>query len=380
MTTGAKEKDAVTDPANKIRFRDLSLADGPRRKAVLDAVERVLSHGELIMGREVEAFEAQLAGFSGTKFCVGVGSGTSALYLALKALGVGPGDEVITTPLSWVATLNAIHATGATPVFVDIGDDLNIDAALIEAALTPCTKAVVPVHFTGRLCDMGRIMDIAGGNGLVVVEDAAQALGAEMDGKMAGAFGEAGAFSFNPMKVFSGFGEAGAVVTDNEEAAERLRSLRYLGTVEGETCVEPELNHKIDALQAAMLGVNFGAFSDWIDHRQALARRYADRIGSLVACPPVAADGKRRGVFFDFTIATEKRDQLRDHLDRQGIETKIRHPVLMPDQPAFAHLPAYDLPKARHLVERILCLPIHEKLTTDDVDRVCQGIEEFFAA
>lgn len=367
-------------PPVRVRFRDLSVAEGPFRETLKATFERVLSHGQLIMGKEVEEFERVVADYCGTKYCAGVSSGTNAIYLALKALGVGKGDEVITTPMSWIATLNAVNAVGATPVFADIRDDLNIDPDAVEAAITDRTKAILPVHYTGRLCDMDRINAIAEKHGLLVIEDAAQALGASLpDGRRAGGFGHAGAFSLNPMKVLCGFGESGAVTTSDSDVVEKLYSYRYLGTVDKETCIEPELNHKIDSLQAALLVDAFSVLEESLNARYRIAARYADALEGIVTCPEIPPAGDRRAIFFDYTVVTERRDELLAHMESKGIECKIRHPILMPDQPAYAHLPRPDIPVARKLVERILTLPCHDKLTDEQVDYVIAEVKAFYA-
>lgn len=363
---------------SKVPFRDLRMTSEDQRRAMMSALERCLAHGVFIMGPEVEEFERRIAGFCGTQHCIGVSSGTSALYLALKAWGIGPGDEVICTPLSWIATLNAINACGAIPAFVDIADDLNIAADQISSAVTARTKAIVAVHFTGRLCDMPAIGEIANRHDLIVVEDAAQAFGAQLGTQRAGSFGDAGAFSLNPMKLFGGLGEAGAIVFDRPEAVEQLASLRYLGTVDGEYCVTPELNHKIDALQAAFLTEALPFLHDKIQRRQNFAQRYCDRLSALVQCPESPEVQGMRSVFFDFTVQTEARCRLSEHLRHQGIEVKVRHPVLMPDQPAYEAQERTELPCARESVERILSLPVHEDLCLAQVDYVCDSIESFF--
>jgi dTDP-4-amino-4,6-dideoxygalactose transaminase len=366
--------------SRRIRFRDLSVSDKTVRRELLDAVERVLDHGQLLLGPEVEAFEGAVAEDCGRRYCVGVGSGSDALYLSLKACGISPGDEVITTPLSWIATLNAIHLTGASPVFADVSGNLNIDPGEIEKAIGPKTRAIVPVHFNGRMCDMAAISDIARDHELLVIEDAAQAYGAAISGRSAGAFGVAGAFSFNPMKVLPGFGEAGAVVTDREDIRDRLLALRYLGTEKAEICRWPSLNSKMDPLQAAMLMVSRRHFRRHIARRKEIAILYTRLLEGVVEFPEKSAGEPVEGesVFFDFSIIAERRDALRAYLNAQGIETKIKHYPLMPDQPAYAHLTRPRLPVADWLAVRIVCLPMHEKLSDDDVTYVAKCVRGFY--
>lgn len=362
----------------RIPFRDLSVANTTLKTELLQAVDKVLTHGQLLLGPEVELFEDKVAKYCGTKYCVGVSSGTYALYLALRSLDIGDGDEVITTPLSWIATLNAIHMCGSNPLFVDIGEDLNINADLIEEAITSRTKALVPVHFTGRLCDMHKMFNIAKKYNLLVIEDAAQAFGAHINGAFAGSFGHVSAFSFNPMKVLPGYGEAGAVVTNSKEIYEKSLALRYLGTVNKEVCYYPSLNAKIDALQAAMILVSMRYLEPNIAQRRKIARYYSDALKGMVRCPSMSQGPDRRSVFFDYAIITERRDALRVFLERCGIEIKIKHPILMPDHPAYKHVDRPELPVAERLVSQILNLLIHEKLTLQDVKYVVESVKAFY--
>jgi dTDP-4-amino-4,6-dideoxygalactose transaminase len=362
-------------PVGRVLFADLSVKDPELRRQLVAAFGRVLDHGLLLLGSEVEEFERRFAAACAMPMCVGVSSGSSAVYLALKAAGIGRGDEVITTPMSWISTLNALRMTGAVPVFADIGDDLNIDAAQIEAAITPSTKAILPVHFTGRLCDMPAILDIARRRSLLVIEDASQAFSAHMAGYKAGGFGDLGAFSLNPMKVLAGYGEAGAITMRNAALKEKVESLRYAGTINKETCVDVELNHKIDALQAALLSVSLDNYKPVIAKRHALALRYWRRIGGLVGFPGVPDIYDGRSVYFNMTVTVPRRDELLVLLRSKGIEASIKHPILMPDQPAHQDLPAALIPKARSLVKQIITLPIHDKMNFDQVDHVCECVE-----
>ena len=358
-----------------IPFRDLAIRDAGLRQSLLDAVDRVLRHGRLILGPEVEQFESAIASYCGRRFAVGVGSGTDALYLSLRALGIGPGDEVITTPLSWIATVNAIVLTGARPVFVDIGDDLNLAAEQVEQAITPRTRAILPVHFTGRLCDIRTIVDIADRHGLPVIEDGGQAFGARLGEDVCGALGTLGCFSMNPMKLLNAFGEAGAVVTDDPGLRDRLLSLRYAGTVGKEDCHTPGLNGRIDTIQAAMLGVMLDHLPAKIERRRAIARVYNTRLDGVVTCP-VERPGEVH-TYYSHTIQCDHRDGLRDHLAARGIETKIQHAILMPHHPAYRERFAAAVPVAERLVRRILCLPNQEDLAMDAVETVCAAVRAF---
>ena len=364
----------------KVRFRDLSTTDQALKTKLMDAVERVLDHGHLIGGPEIELFEAEFANRCDREYCVGVNSGTSALYLALRAVNAGAGDEVITTPLSWISTLQAIVACGAKPVFADIGADLNIDANQVEALITPYTKAIVPVHFNGRLCDLPRLREIVDRRQLHLIEDAAQAFGAQTNGQVAGSVGDIAAFSLNPMKNPAGYGEAGAVVTNDAALRERLLRLRQVGMGSGEICLEPSLNFKMDTLQAALIGVNMARTADITKRRIEIAHRYTERLSEFVKCPDNNHGPDQPSVYFDYPILANRRDALKAHLEAQGIEVKIKHTPLMPDQPAFKGLLSADVPVAREAIKRLLNLPIHEKLTNEEVDYVAECVRGFYSA
>ena len=360
-----------------IPFRNLSVKDKALKKELLGVVDRVLSHGYFILGPEVEELEAQIAAFCQKKYAVGMNSGTDALYLALRSLEIGPGDEVITTPLSWIATVNAIVLCGATPVFVDIEDDLNINADLVEKAITPKTKAILPVHFTGKMCDIVRIKDIAKRHHLYVVEDAAQAFGASIPEGVAGSFSDIGCFSLNPMKILCAYGEAGAVVTDDAKLSERLASLRYGGTVNREDCHWPSLNGRIDSIQAAMVSVNLKYLKDKIKRRQEIANRYTSALKEVVTCP---RDDRGCHVYYSYTILVPRRDELKEYLLRNGIASKVQHPILMPYHSAYKGKFAPLIPVAEQLVQQLLCIPNDETLVDEEIDYIIDHIKQFYSA
>ena len=370
MKVESQEKTVMNIP-----FRDLSIKDQGLKKELLQAVEKVLTHGRFILGPEVETFEKEMAAWCNKKYAVGMNSGTDALYLALRALGIGTGDEVITTPLSWIATTNAIVLTGATPVFVDIAEDLNINAVLIEKAITPKTKAILPVHFTGRMCDMPRIKDIARRHKLYLVEDAAQAFGAGLPSGVAGSFGDVSCFSINPMKLLCAYGEAGAVVTDDLKLSEKMASLRYAGTVNREDCHFPSLNGRIDTIQAAMISINLKYIKDKIKRRHEIAKRYTQALKGVVTCPPEAVGCHG---YYSYTILVPRRDELKEYLLKNGIETKIQHPILMPYHTAYRGKFAPVIPVAERLVQQLLCIPNEEKLSDNQVDYVIGHIKIFY--
>ena len=364
----------MTESTMTVPYLDLSVTD-PLKARLLEAVDKVLTHGRVLLGPEVAELEQRVAAFCGVKYAVGVSCGTSALYLALRALGVGPGHEVVTTALSWVATANAIAMCGAAPVFVDIGEDQNLDPARLEAAITSRTRAIVPVHFTGRLCRMEAIAAVADRHGLPVVEDAAQAFGASRDGRLAGSFGRLGAFSLNPMKILRAYGEAGIIVTDDESARDFIRVLRYNGAVNRENCHHVSLNFRIDTMQAAMLLVNLDRIPAIIARRREIAAYYTSRLQDVTECPCSHSD---EHIYFTYVIQTERRDALMRSLAADGIETKIQHPLLMPDHAAYRHLLRPDVPVARRVVRRILSLPNHEDLTQEQMEYIVSRVRAFF--
>jgi dTDP-4-amino-4,6-dideoxygalactose transaminase len=359
----------------KVPYYDLRVKDPALKNELLEAVDKVLSHGKIVLGPEVKQFEKQAAEFCQKKYAVGVNSGTNALYLALRSLDIGPGDEVITTSLSWIATLNAIVLCGATPVFVDIAEDLNINAELIPEVITPRTKAILPVHFTGRLCNVLRIMEIAAEHNIYVVEDAAQSFGAYLNGRMAGSFGDVNCFSMNPMKVLCAYGEAGMILTDDEHLYQKLKALRHSGTIDKVDCHYPSFNGRIDTVQAAMLLVNSKYFQKNTERRRRIANLYTQALKDVVTCPQ---DDASYHVYYSYTVITEKRDELKEYLYSRGIETKIHHPILMPEHTAYRHLYRCHLPVAERLVKQILSIPNKENLSSEEINYVISCLKEFF--
>lgn len=365
----------IKQPA--IRFRDLSVPDDERLE-LLDAIDGVMRRGQFILGRDVEEFEKEFARRCGRRHCVGVSNGTGALYLALRAVGVGPGDEVVTSPMSWVATGNAIIALGATPVFADVCDDYNLDPSATERAITHRTKAILPVHFYGRLADMDSFVSLGRRMEVAVVEDAAQAFGADIAGRPAGSFGDVAAFSLNPMKPLAALGEAGAVVTDRVDLAARIASLRYLGTVDRETCVDPSLNFKIDTLQAVILQHRMKRAAEVVAHRNRLAALYSAGLRDFVVVPEAPTNGTC--AFFDYTILCDQRDALENALLNEGIEVKVRHRLLLTQQPGYNRIVRNQIPNAERLVLGILSLPLHEAIGEDEVGIVVEAVRRFYGA
>ncbi len=359
----------------EVRYRDLSV-QSPQKEELLKAVDKVLSHGQILLGPEVTEFEKNVSEHNKTDFAVGVGCGTDAIFLSLKALGVGPGDEVITTSLSWIATANAVVSCGAKPIFVDINDDLNINPDVIENYITPKTKAIIPVHFTGRLCKMDKILEIAKNHNLHVIEDSAQAFGSNLNGKMAGSFGTTGCFSMNAMKNFSSFGEAGVISLNDKDLKDKLISLRYNGTINKEDCHTPSINSRIDTIHAAMMNINFKYLKSKVDRMREISHYYNQNLQNIVQCP---VEDESYHTYYSYTILVEKRFALAAYLLDHGIQTKIQHPILMPFHTGYKeHNTELYIPVAIRLVSQILCLPNHEKLTDAQVDYVVDKVKKFF--
>lgn len=361
----------ATAATRRVAFLDLRVAPA-ERESLLGAVSRVLEHGRIVLGPEVEQLERAVADRTGRAHGIGVSSGTDACYLALRALGIGPGDEVITTCLSWVATANAIALTGATPVFADIRDDLNIDPASVARLVTPQTRAIMPVHYTGKVCDMDALRAIAAQHHLEIVEDASQAFDARYRGTIAGGFGTLACFSMNPMKVFAACGEAGMIVTDRDDLRDRLISLRYNGTINREQCITPSHNGRLDTLQAAMLLVRLPHVAEVVSRRRVIAGWYSALLGASVHTPVTQA--WETDVYYTYQVQTPRRDELKAFLEARGIETKIQHPYLMSQQPVYTQA---GCPNGERLVREILCLPAHEKLEHEDVEYVAQAVHAF---
>lgn len=360
----------------KVPFLDLRILDAAERKSLLASVDRAFLHGRLVMGPEVQELEQRIAAQCNRQYAVGVNSGSSALFIGLKSLGIGPGDEVITTSLSWIATANAIALTGATPVFADIRDDLNIDPVSVKHLITPKTKAILPVHYTGKICRMPELMQLAETHRLMIVEDASQAFNARYKVQPAGSFGTIACFSMNAMKVFASCGDAGLVVTDQEDIYERLLALRYNGTVNRETCIDPSINARIDTLQAAILLNRLEKVEGIIQKRREIAAWYDAMLAGIVQTP--AEQDDEWDVYYTYTIQATRRDELKTFLEQKGIETKIQHPILMPAQPAYRDDVRADSKNAERLVQQILSIPANEKITYEDVKYVAASIRAFY--
>jgi dTDP-4-amino-4,6-dideoxygalactose transaminase len=344
-----------------------------------EAVGRVLESGKFILGGEVEAFESDLASYAGVSHCIGVNSCTDGLLLGLRALGVGPGDEVITTPFTFVSTAETIALLGAEPVMVDVErQGLNIDVDGIEGRVTQRTKAILPVHLYGQSADMDPIMEIASRHGIKVFEDAAQAIGATYRGKKVCALGHLAALSFFPTKNLSCCGDGGAILTDDEELAQSIRPLRVHGASRKYHHDRLGYNSRLDAIQAAVLRVKLRRIDAWNERRRKIAARYTEQFDGFVETP-VVMDGCTH-VYHQYTIRTDRRDELREHLKQAGVATAVHYPMPLHLQPAFQYL-GYaegDFPVAEEMSARVLSLPVYPELTDDQVEYVADTVKSFF--
>ncbi len=365
-------------PTFFVPFVALGLKRSPFKAELLAALERVLDHGQYVLGPEVEEFEHRFATLCGTPFAVGIADGTHALILSLRALGIGPGDEVITAPNSFLASAAAIALVGARPLFADVREDLNIDPARVTDAVTPRTRAVMPVHLTGRPADMERIGAIAARHGLAVVEDAAQAVGAALNGRPVGSFGAAGCFSLHPLKNLAACGDAGIVTTTDRKVADALRTARNHGLRGRDDCGAWSYNARLDTIQAAILNVKLAHLERWTAAKRAIAARYREGVRDVVTVPEDRPG--EHAVYQTFVIRAERRDELQRHLAARGVDSKVHYPTPLHLQEAAADL-GYkrgDFPVAERLAGEILSLPIYPELTDAQQEAVIEGVHSFY--
>jgi dTDP-4-amino-4,6-dideoxygalactose transaminase len=341
--------------------------------------EEVMSGGDFILRRHLEAFEKNIAAFIGATHAIGVNTGTDALYLSAHALGLGFGDEVITVAHTFVSTVGAVVQCGATPVLIDVRDDFNMDIDQIEGAITPQTKAIIPVHLNGHACDMDRVMSIAREYDLKVIEDAAQALGACFKGKRCGSFGDTAIFSFYPAKMLGTAGDGGMVCTNDDILARKLRAFRDNGRVESVEEIECYgWCTRLDNLHAALLDMKFRHFDQWVARRREIAGMYdagLDGIGGLITHP--RSDDDYFDVYQNYVIRTKDRDALVSHLRNSGIEILISWPTPMHKQKAL-RLHHFSLPVTERISAEVVSLPMYPELTDGEVEKVNDAVRRFF--
>lgn len=357
----------------KIPFIDLRTGTAKIRQEIDEAIARVIDNTSFVLGPEVEGFEREFASFCGASYCVGTSSGTSALHLALLGYGIGPGDEVITVPNTFIATVEAIAMTGAKPVFVDVEDDTSlIDVAKVAAAISKKTKAIIPVHLFGQCCDMDPLMEMVEGRGIYVIEDACQAHGALYKGNRAGSLGHAAAFSFYPSKNLGAFGEGGAVTTSDAELLERVKALRHHAQYEKNVHAEIGYNYRLHAIQAAVLRVKLKYLDEANEGRRRAAQRYFTSLDGSGYRLPVERDD-RKHVFHLFTVGCAEKSAVEEALTDAGIGWGEHYPIPVHLQPAFSELGLKrgSFPVAEKHMDEIVSLPMYPELTDEAVDRVC---------
>lgn len=382
----AIEKPETRKPNQAFPFLDLRPQFEEIRAELMEAINRTFETQRFILGPEVEALEDEIAEYVGCRYAVACASGSDALLLALMALGIGPGDEVITSPFTFVATAGSIARAGATPVFVDIDPETyNLDPAKLAAAVGPKTKALIPVHLYGQSAAMNPMMEMARLHHLCVIEDAAQALGADYHGMKVGSIGTMGCFSFFPSKNLGGAGDGGMVTTNDSELADRLRLLRVHGSRQKYHSVILGLNSRLDALQAAILRVKLRHLEEWTAKRRGNASRYRslfEKYGLTSEMGLPLEMERCRHVFNQFVVRVRARDQVRQYLSQNGVPTEIYYPEALHVQPAFRYLgyPTGEFPHAEAASQHTLALPIFPELTEEQQVMVVRVMAEYFAA
>jgi dTDP-4-amino-4,6-dideoxygalactose transaminase len=366
----------VSPPATRVPFLDLRRQVEETRDAIDAAIEETLAAGTFVLGEPVERFESAFADFCGARDCIGVASGTDAITIALRAVGAQPGDEVVTVANTCVPTIVGIENAGCIPVLVDADPvTFTLDPARLEEAITPRTRAVVPVHLYGQCADLDPIIELARSRGLKVVEDCAQAHGAEYRGRPAGSLGDAAAFSFYPTKNLGALGDGGAVVTSDDDVAHAARLLRNYGEAERFHHVVRGWNSRLDTLQAAVLSVKLPLLAGWNERRRELAARYSEAFGDGPVAPPVeAASGGH--VYHLYVVRVDNREAFRARLADRGIDTAVHYPVPVHRQEAYRALaPAgRSLAVSERLTETVVSLPLYPELTDAEAEAVIDAV------
>lgn len=349
------------------------------KNELLKTTDDVLSRGDLILRKDVEDFEKNLASFVGVKYAVGLNSGTDALFLSLKAAGIKPGDEVITVAHTFAASVAVIIHCGAKPILVDVGDDFLIDVDKVGPLINKKTKAIIPVYLNGRVCDMEKLMTLAKKHNLIIIEDAAQALGAKFDGKTAGSFGVAGCFSFYPFKILGAFGDAGALTTNDLNIAEKIRLLRDHGQKTKTEIVCYGWNSRLDNLQAAILNIKFKYLPKWIERRREIADLYNKGLSDIqeLKLPPKSNE-RHFDIYQNYVLRVKKRDKLFDYLKERGVETLIKDPIALHHHPALG-LSNFSLPHTEQLAKEVISLPMYPELDNEQVNYVINCVKDFYS-
>jgi dTDP-4-amino-4,6-dideoxygalactose transaminase len=366
----------MNDSPLSVPYLDLKAQYQSIKPEIDAAIARVLDSCQFVLGAEVAGFEREFAAYCGTDECIALNSGTSALHLALLAAGVAPGDEVITVPFTFVATIAAVTYTGARPVLIDIDPrSFTMDPAAVQAAITPRTKVILPVHLYGQSADMDPIMEVARRHGLVVIEDAAQAHGAQYKGRPVGSIGDMACFSFYPGKNLGAYGEGGAVTTSNTEYARMVRMLRDWGQDRKYHHLLRGFNYRMEAFQGAILRVKLRHLKRWTEARRAIAGKYDQLLAGSGVERPTEMTWARH-VYHIYTLRTNDRDALHAALEKEGIQTGIHYPVPVHLQPAYADLGYARLthPESEKAAHQVLSLPLYPEMTDDQIERVSEAL------
>jgi dTDP-4-amino-4,6-dideoxygalactose transaminase len=363
-----------------IPFVDLAAQYRAHRDEFDEAFRRVIERTAFIGGEFVREFEDAYAREYGVRHCIGVGNGTDAIYIVLKMLGIGAGDEVITTACSWISTSETITQAGARPVFVDVDEFFNIDTTLLEARITPRTKAIIPVHLYGQAANLAAIESICRQRNVLLIEDCAQAHFASHAGRRVGTVGAAATFSFYPGKNLGAYGDAGAIVTNDSDLAQRCRMYANHGALRKHEHVMEGINSRLDGLQAALLTSKLGHIHEWTRKRQAAAECYSRLLSDVPGVITPRCAPQSTHVYHLYVVRAQRREELRAHLTERGIETAIHYPQPLPLLPAYGYLghTPQDFPRAYRNHREILSLPIFPEMTVEMVDYVCAAIRGFY--
>tara|TARA_Y100000589_G_C27188759_1_gene643833 strand:- start:1412 stop:2560 length:1149 start_codon:yes stop_codon:yes gene_type:complete len=348
---------------------------------ILEKINEVVKRNDFTLGRTVDEVEELIANEANTKYAIGVGSGTDALMLSLKALGIGQGDEVITTTYTFYATIGAIVTSGARPIFCDCGDDFNIDPNKIEEKITKKTKAIMPVHWSGRPCDMSTIKKIAKSYSLLIVEDACHALQSEYKGERCGGLGELGCFSFHPLKNLNVWGDGGIITTNEKDLAERLKLIRNHGLIGRDTCIEFSYNSRLDTIQAVVAKYLIeNKLENITSSRIANAKNYDQKLSEIDQINLTKRFDYLKEVFHLYQFTAEDRDELANYLKSKGVDAKVHYPIPMHLQPASKEF-GYkrgDFPNAEKLSNKSISLPVHEFITDNQIEYTTNLINDFY--
>jgi dTDP-4-amino-4,6-dideoxygalactose transaminase len=371
----------------KVPFVNYPLQYHSLKKEIDKSLNRILKNGDLILRKDVQDFERDFSSFVGKKYGIGVGCCTDGLFLSLVAAGVGEGDEVITVSHTYVATIDTIWACGATPILIDVGDDMEMNVDLIEKAITPKTKAIVPVHLDGRMCNMERVMEIAKKYNLIVIEDAAQAIGAKFKGKKAGSFELTSCFSFYPAKLLGSYGDAGMICTDDKKLAQKLYLLRDHGEQPGYLRTKKDrdkihffgYNSLLDNIQAAVLNVKLKYLPEWIKRRREIASIYQEALKDVkeVITPAPPEKNPYFDVYQNYVIRAKKRNDLEKYIERKGVETLVKWRIPNHLQKGL-DIKRFSLPKTEEISRKVISLPMYPELKDSQVKYAAKCVKDFY--